>query len=70
MVFAVIGSGFAIERNFSLTNVFICAWLTALGGGILRNIIFAGEWNLVSLFLFALVIFIISFSMFFYQIKL
>lgn len=70
MVFAVIGSGFAIEKNFSLVNVFICAWLTALGGGLLRNIVFGGEWNFVSLFILALLIFIISLSMYFYQIEI
>lgn len=70
IVFAVIGSGFAIDRNFSLVNVFICALLTALGGGLLRNIIFGAQWNLLSLFFFASIIFIISSSMYFYQIKL
>lgn len=37
--FAVYGSSFAIEKKFDMFGIFVCAFLTAFGGGTLRDII-------------------------------
>lgn len=37
--FAVYGSFFAIEKKFDMFGIFVCAFLTAFGGGTLRDII-------------------------------
>lgn len=52
--FALIGSKIALERNYEIWLVFACGYLTAMGGGILRDVLtgvlpvaFVNPWYLI-----------------------